>query len=150
MGRRSRKRGGAPAPAPAPRAAAAPPRRRPRPDERPKAPWHPFPLVELCVLLGLVMFVLGALDLQSDRGRLLLVCGMVLGSLGGLDTAAREHFAGYRSHTTVLSGLPAVLVAGALFFVRAPWLAIALAAALTFTAAFTALRRAYRRRAGVH
>jgi hypothetical protein len=146
MGRRSRKRGEAAAPSPAP-AAAPPPRpraaRRRATGERPKAPWHPFPLVELCVLLGLAMFVLGALEADSDRGRLLLVCGMVLGSLGGLDTAAREHFAGYRSHSTVLSGLPAVVVAGALFFAGVPWLAVVVAAAATFAACFAALRRAY-------
>ena len=75
-------------------------------DERPKAPWHPFPLVELAVLAGIVLLVLGLLDYGSDRGRAMLVCGMLLGSLGGLDTALREHFAGYRSHTTVLAGDP--------------------------------------------
>ena len=65
-------------------------------DERPKAPWHPFPLVELCVLAGIVLIVLGLLSFDSDRGRAMLLCGMALGSLGGFDTAAREHFAGYQ------------------------------------------------------
>ena len=41
-----------------------------------------------------------------------------------LDTALREHFAGFRSHSTLLGGLPAVLVAGGLFFGRAPWAAV--------------------------
>src|SRR3954471_5988436 len=126
MGRRSRKRGEAVAPAaarPAPPRlpAATPPPRRPRArppppprpappplQERPQAPWHPFPLVELCVLVGIVLLVLGALDIKNDRGRLLLVFGMAMGSLGGLDTAVREHFAGFRSHTTVLAALPGV------------------------------------------
>ena len=52
MGKRSRKRGGEIAPAPAPSA----PARRGR-DERPRAPWHPFPLVELSVLIGLVLLI---------------------------------------------------------------------------------------------
>ena len=33
---------------------------------------------------------------------------LALASLGGLDTAPREHFAGFRSHTMMLAGLPAV------------------------------------------
>ena len=70
--------------------------------------------------------------LDSDRGRLALLCGLVLASLGGLDTALREHFTGFRSHSSVLAGLPAVLVAGALFFGRAPWAAVAAGAVITF------------------
>ena len=142
MGRRSRKRGDALAtPAPAPPAA----RRRPR-DERPRAPWHPFPLVELSVLIGLVLLVWGLIRFDDDSGRVLLVCGMVLASLGGLDTALREHFGGYSSHAFLLAALPAVLTAGVLFFARAPWLAVPLAGAAVFALAFVALRRRFRRR----
>ena len=152
MGRRSRKRGNpsrdeALTPAASAPAAPATPRLKAPIDEAPKAPWHPFPLVELCVLIGIVLLVLGALDLDSDRGKLLLVCGMVLGSLGGLDTALREHRAGYRSHTTVISALPAVMTAAALYFAGAPWPAVVAGAALVFAAAFWALRRTYLRRA---
>jgi hypothetical protein len=136
MGRRSRKRGDArPAPAPP---APAPARRA---DARPRAPWHPFPLVELCVLIGLVLLVWGLFRFDDDGGRVMLVCGMALASLGGLDTALREHFSGYASHAFLLAALPAVLVAGVLFFARAPWVTIPIAAALVFAAAFLALRR---------
>ena len=38
----------------------------------------------------------------------MLALGFTLGALGGLDTTVREHFAGYRSHTLVLSAFPAV------------------------------------------
>jgi hypothetical protein len=142
MGRRSRKRGGAlPAPEPARPAA----RRRPA-SERPRAPWHPFPLVELSVLVGLVLLVWGLIRHDDDGGRVLLVCGMVLASLGGLDTALREHFGGYASHALLLAALPAVLVTGVLFFARAPWIALPLAGAAVFGAAFAALRRGFRRR----
>jgi hypothetical protein len=146
MGRRSRARRAA-----AGSAAAAPPTPRPAPlrEERPKAPWDPFPLVELSVLIGLVLIVMGViLGLSTDRGRAALVCGLALASLAGLDTALREHFNGYRSHSTLLAGLPAVLVAGALFFAQAPWIAIAAAGALTFAFGFWTFRAAFRRRSG--
>jgi hypothetical protein len=128
--------------APVPRAAT--PRHAGRP-ERPRAPWHPFPLVELCVFVGIVLLVLGGLNVHSDRGRLMLVCGMALGSLGGLDTAVREHWAGYRSHTTVLAAAPAVVVAALLYFARAPWIAVVLGAGAVGAAAWAGLRRVYRR-----
>ncbi len=150
MGKRSRKRGVAPAPAPsdAPRRPAADARRTSSAGtgERPRAPWHPFPLVELSVLIGLVLLILGLILWDDDAGRVMLVCGMVLASLGGLDTALREHFSGFRSHALMLAALPAVLVAGALFFAGAPWIAIPLAAAALFAGTFVAARRAFRAR----
>jgi uncharacterized membrane protein YccC len=116
------------------------------PDERPKAPWHPFPLVELCVLAGIVLLVLGLLSFDSERGKAMLVSGMLLGSLGGLDTALREHFSGYRSHAMVLAGLPAVGFAAILFFAGAPWPVVAIVPVAAFAAALPLLLRAYRRR----
>jgi hypothetical protein len=101
--------------------------------------------VELCVFVGIVLLVLGGLNVHSDRGRLMLVCGMALGSLGGFDTAVREHWAGYRSHTTVLAAAPAVVVAALLYFARAPWIAVVLGAGAVGVAAFAGLRRIYRR-----
>ena len=149
MGKRSRKRGDAvPAGAPAPSAPAAPPRRRggrPSIEERPKPPWHPVPLVELCVLVGIVLLVLGALDLQSDRGKLMLVLGMALGSLGGLDTALREHLAGYRSHTTVIASLPAVTTAAVVYFAGLPWPLVIVGAVAVFAAVFWWMRRVFMR-----
>ena len=148
MGKRARKRGTAPAIAPAP--APAPARRRggrPSIEERPKPPWHPVPLVELCVLVGLILLVLGALNLSSDRGKVMLVLGMALGSLGGLDTALREHLAGYRSHTTVIASLPAVTTAALLVFARAPWIALILGAVAVFAVVFWWMRRVFMRAA---
>ena len=149
MGRRSRKRGGAlpeAAPARAEPGPPAPVRRRGPDRERPKAPWHPFPLVELSVLIGLVLLVWGFIRSDEDSGRVMLVCGMALASLGGLDTALREHFGGYASHALLLSALPAVLVCGVLFFAGAPPLAVPLAGGAVLLAGFTALRRTFRRR----
>jgi hypothetical protein len=134
---------------PAPPIPLKPPRtRRRRPPEEQASANGDIPIGKPKVKklrIALVMLVLGALNFDSDRGRLLLVFGLALGSLGGLDTAVREHFAGFRSHTTVLSALPAVVTAAALFFVGVPWIVLVAAAALVFAAAFWALLKAYRR-----
>jgi lysylphosphatidylglycerol synthetase-like protein (DUF2156 family) len=145
MGRRARNRSPE-REGPSPRLSAAVPARVR--EERPRPPWHPIPLVELCVLAGLVLFVLGVLNVNEQDGRIMLVMGMVLASLGGLDTAVREHFAGFRSHTTVLAALPAVLAAGALAFLGVPWLVLVAVVAAVFAAVFTAARSAFRRRSG--
>jgi hypothetical protein len=141
MGKRSRKRGDALATA----APARPAVRRRAPSERPRAPWHPIPLVELSVLVGLVLLVWGLFRYDDDGGKILLVCGMALASLGGLETALREHFSGYASHALLLAALPAVAIAGVLFFAGAPWIAIPLAGAIALGAAFAWLRRRFRR-----
>ena len=144
MGKRARKR---PTPAPAP----PPPRRvggRPRAQDRPKAPWHPVPLVEGCVLIGVVLIIVGIVTFDDPSGRVFIACGLALGSLAGLDTAVREHFAGFRSHSTLLAGVPAVLVAGVCFFARAPWIALVVGAVAVFAGTFVAARRAFRRRSG--
>jgi hypothetical protein len=111
--------------------------------ERPKAPWHPFPLVELCVLAGIVLLILGLINFDSRQGKTMLVVGLALGSLGGLDTAAREHFSGYKPHTTVLAGVPAVAVAAILYFTQLPWPVVTIGAVVTFAGAFILLWRRY-------
>src|SRR2546423_13230129 len=141
MGRRSRKRG-PPAPAPPsatgstraggaaarPRGARAgeqrrtahrraqPARRRGRPtiDERPPAPWGKFPLVELVVLLALILFPLSFV-VGGARGKIMLTAALAFGSLAGLELSIREHFAGYRSHTTLLAGGAAVVAVAVLY-----------------------------------
>jgi hypothetical protein len=138
MGRRSRQRSPEPRPAVAPNPL----------DERPKAPWHPFPLVELSILAGIVLIVLGLFVIHGDRGRIVLLFGLALGSLGGLDTAIREHFAGFRPHSPVLAGVPAVLVGGVLFFAGAPQIAVLLGTVVVFGGVFTWARALYRERSG--
>jgi uncharacterized integral membrane protein len=114
-------------------------------DDRPPAPWGSFPLAELTILAGIVMLVVGIVGGNLTA----LGVGVVLGGLGGLEVSVREHFAGYRSHTTLLAGTVFVLVVGGLFYLGGLVLAICLAAgAVTFLAAFLALRRAFRRASG--
>jgi hypothetical protein len=152
MGKRSRKRGATIAP-PQPTAAepvraraAAPTSRRARMDEAPKAPWSPFPLTELVILLALILLALGFFS-SGDRRGVLIGVGLVLASLAGGELALREHFAGYRSHTTIIAALPGVVTAAALYFAGLPWLALIGAAAAVFAGVFFLARRAFMRRA---
>ncbi|MBE2318230.1 hypothetical protein DVA67_019770 [Solirubrobacter sp. CPCC 204708] len=129
-----------------------PPRPPRRIDERPQrlnAPWHPFPLVELCVLAGIVCIVLGLFRTEDQGGRILLTLGLVLGSLGGLDTSMREHFAGYRSHTLVLAAFPAVATAALSAFAGLWLVAVVPLMLAVFALAFLALKRLWRRKTGV-
>jgi hypothetical protein len=103
------------------------------------------PLVEIAVLVGIVCLVVGFFSRDSTRGRTLLVLGFALGSLGGLDTALREHFAGYRSHTLVLAAAPAVVAMVLLAVVKAPVALIPVAAAALFGVAYILLRGAWPR-----
>jgi hypothetical protein len=118
---------------------------RPKADERPPAPWGSFPLAELTILAGIVLLAIGFVQ-QSPTA---IAVGAVLGALGGLEVSVREHFAGYRSHTTMLAGVAFVLVTGLLFYGAGTILAVGLGAgALAFAVAFVALRRAFRKASG--
>jgi hypothetical protein len=124
------------------------PPRAPRPHpvlDRPEhlnAPWHPFPLVELCVLVGIVCLGIGLFTKQ----RALLAFGLALGALGGLDTSVREHFAGFRSHTLVLSAFPAVAAAVVIAVAHAPLYVAVTVMLVVFAVAFLALRRVWQRK----
>ncbi len=73
----------------------------------------------------------------------------MLAGLGGLEVAVREHFAGYRSHTTLLAGTAFVLVVGGLFYLAGLILAICLGVgAVAFLVSLLALRRAFQRASG--
>jgi hypothetical protein len=118
---------------------------RPGAEERPPAPWGNFPLAELTVLAGIVMLVIGVVGGNPTA----MGVGVVLAGLGGLEVAVREHFAGYRSHTTLLAGVVFVLVTGGLFYLGGLILAICLAVGgVAFLAALLALRHAFQRASG--
>jgi len=151
MGKRSRKRGATIAPpstaTPAPRRADAPVSTRARMSEAPKAPWSPFPLTELVILLALVVLAIGFFSSGDRRGTLVGV-GLVLASLGGGELALREHFAGYRSHTTLLATLCGFVVGAVAWLAGASQAAIVVVALVVAAATFPLLRRAFRRRSG--
>jgi hypothetical protein len=176
MGKRSRKRSGAAAPvsssggapsggttradrdaARARRAAAMrdearekrPATRRSARGERPPAPWGSFPLVELCVLLSIVMLIVGFV-MGGTRGATLVFAGLAVGSLAGLELAIREHFAGFRSHTTLLAGAVAVFVGTAVALIAGKILLPVLLAVglIVFGTFFFVFQRAFRRASG--
>jgi hypothetical protein len=153
VGSRSRKRSTSLAPArerpvPPPAEAPRPKGRRARIDEAPPAPWAPVPLVEICVLAGIVLIVAGFLS-DGRRSGLILACGVALAALAGLELSVREHFAGFRSHSTLLAGAAALATAIPLFLLTGlPQAVLVAIAAAVFAAAFTGLRAAFRARSG--
>jgi hypothetical protein len=133
----------APPPAPAPARS-----RRARMEEAPKAPWSPFPLVELTILGGIVLLILGLTGVASDRIAF-IVCGLALVTVASLELSLREHFAGYRSHSSLLSGAAVVLVIAPLaLFTGLPKLVLIIVGVLVFGACFHLLRAAFLRRTG--
>jgi hypothetical protein len=99
------------------------------------------------ILVGLVLLVVGFF-LGNARGAVMIGAGITLASLAALELSIREHFAGYRSHTTVLAGIPAVLVLALGFFLGWPQVANLGAAVAVFAVAFYLLREAFKRRSG--
>jgi hypothetical protein len=160
MGRRSRKRtsssGAPPAPAAPPRASApapapAPPRtatHKSRREDAPQPPWAPFPLTELCILLAIVLLAGGFLFAHGDRRGVMLGGGFVLVTLAAGELSVREHFAGYRSHTSLLAGICAIVAAVPFWLAPIPQEVVLVVGLLTFVIAFALLRRAFMRRSG--
>jgi len=105
------------------------------------------------VLTGIVMLVIGFFFVEGSRGPILIMTGLALGSIGGLELSIREHFAGYQSHTAVLAGVPAAITLGLLFYVGPdglPLLARAGIAIAVFVVAALLLTRSFSRRSGGH
>ncbi len=105
----------APAQRAAARASAKPPApRRPRTSptaptfgERPRAPWHPLPLSELLILVGLVGAAIGFR--QGAAGGPSVLVGLLAVAIGTIEVTLREHRSGYRSHTVLLALLPVLV-----------------------------------------
>jgi uncharacterized membrane protein len=155
MGRRSRQRAAGPGeehprreparvdPASAPRT----PRVRARMDEAPPAPWHPFPLVELAVLAGLVLIVV-AFVLGGDGRPVLLFGGLALISVAALELSIREHFAGFRSHSTLLAAVVGIGGAIPLWWTPVPQEVLIVVALLIGFVAWRGLRATFVRKSG--
>ncbi|HMU25947.1 MAG TPA: hypothetical protein PKA56_01300 [Solirubrobacterales bacterium] len=114
-------------------------------DERPPAPWGSFPIGAVSVFVGLVLAVIGLINANPVQ----LAIGVGLGMLGGLELAIREHFTGFRSHTTLLAGFVFVVAVGATFYAAhwILWQSLLLGAAL-FGATFWLLRKKFEKASG--
>ncbi len=123
----------------------APPKPVPQRDEPPKAPWGGFPLTQITVLAGLVLLVFGFFTGEITP----LVMGLLLGSAGGLELSIREHFAGYRSHTTLLAAVTLMVTIGVTYFLAGWVLWVCLVVGLTvFVACFFLFRKAFKTASG--
>jgi hypothetical protein len=65
------------------------------------------------IFVGIVLLIAGFF-VAPPRGAVMLGAGLTLASLGGLELAVREHFAGYRSHTSLMAGAVGIAVLGGL------------------------------------
>jgi hypothetical protein len=72
--------------------------------ERPPSPFGGIPVSEIAILAGMVAAIVG----YFDGGGPALFVGVALCALGVIEFTAREHLAGYRSHSTLLAGIPTV------------------------------------------
>jgi hypothetical protein len=70
--------------------------------ERPQAPWHPWPLSELLIVVG-GGAILFALANGPERSVAALLVGLGAVAIGTLEVTLREHLAGYRSHAMLLA-----------------------------------------------
>jgi hypothetical protein len=114
-------------------------------DERPPAPWGNAPLAELAILAGIICLVIGIFGSHET----LIGVGVGLAAVGGMEVAIREHFAGFRSHTTLLAGFVFVVVVGVLFYAAGMVLAYALPIGVVcFAVTFYLARRAFQRASG--
>ena len=148
---------------------AAPPRHAPRPASteaerparnpsrldvragvpRPDAIWAPFPLTEIGMAVGIVLFALGFFG----GGPALLLAGTGVLAVVVTELCLREHFAGFRSHSLLLGLLPVATVhLGAVYVGGVTWrgpLALAVDLALAGALALWLQRRFVARQAAV-
>lgn len=110
--------------------------------ERPKGLFGDLPVSEIAILIGIVGIVVGIID---GGGPVLLV-GVGICALAVLEVTAREHFTGFRSHSTLLAAVPAVILETLIVqFIGVPSVALLLFLPVipVFALSFYLLRRAF-------
>jgi hypothetical protein len=76
--------------------------------ERPPAPWHPLPLSELLIFVGIVGAAIAWIR-GYQRNAALLGAGIGAVAIGTIEVSLREHLGGFRPHTGLLAVVPAVI-----------------------------------------
>jgi hypothetical protein len=76
--------------------------------ERPPPPWHPLPLSELLILVGLIGALVAWIR-GYESNAALLGAGIGAVVLGTLEVSLREHVSGFRPHTTMLAVVPPIV-----------------------------------------
>ena len=74
--------------------------------ERPPSPFGGVPVSEIAIFAGLVAIIVWLFTAATPS----LVVGLVACALGVIEFTAREHLSGFRSHATLLAGIPAVAI----------------------------------------
>ncbi len=115
--------------------------------ELPPAPWGSFPLAEIAVLLALIIGVIGFI-VGSREGMILVFIALGLGSLAGLEVSLREHLTGFRSHSSLLAGLPTAISLAVSYASGLPFVAMIAIAVAIFSAGFWLFRDLFKRRSG--
>ena len=100
------------------------------------------------MFVALIMLVGRLLPPRAARA-LLLVTGLALGSLAGLELSVREHFGGFRSHTVLLAGAAGLATMLLLAYAAQVVVGVAvIAGAVVFGGCAWLLARAFRSRSG--
>lgn len=152
MGKRSRKRGDGARRLPddvEPIVETSRPRGQPvstkaRREEAPRPPWGTFPLGELATFLGLVLAAVGFFTQTIP----LLVGGIVLVAVFAVELSTREHFNGYKSHTSLLAAMIALVPGIAVLLAGVPRVAGLVVMVVVGAAAWVLLRKQFKARTG--
>ena len=90
---------------------------------RPQAPWHPLPLSELLIFVGLIGVLVWYLR-GAGGGAALIGASVVAVAIGTIEVVLREHLAGFRSHTVLLAAIPVVVFHSAAIIVASAFTAV--------------------------
>lgn len=83
---------------------------------RPKPIWAPFPLTEIATFIGIVMVAIGFVMGGDGSAAGLIGGGSMILAVAIGEMCLREHFAGFKSHSTLLAALPVVAITGLVYF----------------------------------
>jgi uncharacterized membrane protein YhiD involved in acid resistance len=102
----------------------------------------------MVIFIGIVLLIAGFF-VSPPQGFVMIAVGLGLGSLAGLELTIREHFAGFRSHTLLLSAAVGVPIFGVLLVAtdESPALCLAVGG-VAFGGSAWIFTNAFRRRSG--